>query len=76
VIAVEIGYAFFIWPRRTRRPWLLATVAMHLGIALFMGLSVFAAIMIAFTVAIFGFSAEPARAERVAPTEPGPSLPA
>jgi hypothetical protein len=51
----------FIWPRRTRRIWILATVGMHLGIALLMGLGVFGAIMIAFTVAAFGVSAEPGR---------------
>ena len=61
VIVVESGYSIFIWPRRTRRIWILATVGMHLGIALFMGLGVFGAIMIAFTVAAFGVSAEPGR---------------
>ena len=61
VVAVETGYSIFIWPRRTRRPWILATVAMHLGIALFMGLGIFGAIMIVFTVAAFGVGAEPRR---------------
>jgi hypothetical protein len=69
VVAVETGYAIFIWPRRTRRPWIVATVLMHLGIGLFMGLGVFAAIMIAFTVAAFGVNAEPAPGELV----PGPT---
>jgi vitamin K-dependent gamma-carboxylase-like protein len=59
VILVETGYSIFIWPRRTRLLWIIAAVAMHLGIALFMGLGVFGAIMIAFTVAAFGVSAEP-----------------
>ncbi len=59
VLVVEIGYSIFVWPRRTRRLWVIATVAMHLGIAIFMGFSVFGAIMIAFTVAAFGVSAEP-----------------
>ncbi len=63
VMAIETGYCVFIWPRRTRRPWILVTVAMHLGIAIFMGLGVFAAIMIALTVGAFGFSAEPAPGE-------------
>jgi hypothetical protein len=63
VIAVESGYSIFIWPRRTRRPWIIATTAMHLGIAIFMGLGVFGAIMIAFTVAVFGVNAEPSRDE-------------
>ena len=61
VIVVESGYSIFIWPRRTRRLWILATVGMHLGIALFMGLGVFGAIMIVFTVAAFGVSPEPSR---------------
>ena len=61
VIVVESGYSIFIWPRRTRRIWILATVGMHLGIALLMGLGVFGALMIAFTVAAFGVSAEPGR---------------
>jgi hypothetical protein len=69
VVAVETGYAIFIWPRRTRRPWIVATVLMHLGIGLFMGLGVFAAIMIAFTVAAFGVDAEPAPGELA----PGPT---
>ena len=63
VIAVETGYSIFIWPRRTRRLWILAAVAMHLGIAFFMGLGVFGAIMIAFTVSAFGVNAEPAPEE-------------
>ena len=61
VILVESGYSIFIWPRRTRRIWILATVSMHLGIAVLMGLGVFGAIMIAFTVAAFGVNAEPGR---------------
>ncbi len=76
VLLVETGYSIFIWPRRTRRLWVIATVAMHLGIALFMGLGVFGAIMIAFTVAAFGVSAEPAREDYLAPSEPSTSAPA
>lgn len=64
VIAVEAGYSIFIWPRRTRRLWIMATVAMHLGIAIFMGLGIFGAIMIVFTVAAFGVGAEPGREGR------------
>ena len=66
---METGYAIFIWPRRTRRPWIVATVLMHLGIGLFMGLGVFAAIMIPFTLAAFGVNAEPAPGELA----PGPT---
>jgi hypothetical protein len=59
VLAVEIGYAALIWPRRTRRAWVLCTAALHLGIALFMGLTVFGAVMIVLTATAFGVGAEP-----------------
>jgi hypothetical protein len=59
VLVVEIGYAVFIWPRRTRRWWIAAVVAMHAGIGVFMGLHVFAALMIVLTVALFGVGADP-----------------
>jgi len=59
VLVVEIGYALFIWPPRTRWPWIAAVVAMHAGIGVFMGLHVFAAVMIVLTVSLFGVSAEP-----------------
>lgn len=64
VLVVEIGYPLFIWPRRTRRSWIAAVVALHAGIALFMGLHVFGAVMIVFTVALFGVSAEPESSPR------------
>lgn len=69
VIAVETGYSIFIWPRRTRRLWILATVAMHFGMAIFMGLGVFGAMMIVFTVAAFGVGAEPGREGQQAQTQ-------
>jgi hypothetical protein len=50
-----------MWSRRTRRAWVVATAAMHLGIAMLMGLGVFGAIMIVLTVAAFGVRAAPAR---------------
>ena len=55
----ELGYCVFIWPRRTRRLWIKAIVALHLGIGLFLGLGVFAAIMCVLTLTLFGVSAEP-----------------
>jgi hypothetical protein len=58
-LAVELGYAFLIWPRRTRKLMLLATVGMHAGIALSMGLVMFSAVMIVLNLAAFGFSPEP-----------------
>jgi hypothetical protein len=64
VLIVEIGYPLMMWPRATRRAWVLAVAAMHAGIGLFMGLHVFAALMIVLTVATFGVDAEPAAGGR------------
>lgn len=64
VLIVEIGYPVFIWPRRTRTAWIGAVVAMHAGIGIFMGLHVFAALMIVLTVSMFGARADPAGSER------------
>jgi len=52
-LAVEIGYVFFIWPRRTRREWFVATLGLHLGIGLFMGLIFFSSVMILLTGCLF-----------------------
>jgi vitamin K-dependent gamma-carboxylase-like protein len=52
VMLVELGYAFFIWRPETRCGWLAATLALHLGIGLFLGLWFFAALMIIFNLAI------------------------
>jgi hypothetical protein len=54
IVLIEIGYPFFIWMKRTRRIWLLCTIAMHVGIAVTMGLYLFALIMIILNVAGFG----------------------
>lgn len=61
---VEIGYPVLIWPRRTRRVWVGATIAMHASIAACLGLHIFGAMMALLTFAAFGVSAEPARADR------------
>lgn len=45
-LLVELGYAVFIWPQRTRRIWALATIGMHAGIAVVLGLWSFSALMI------------------------------
>ncbi|WP_437933628.1 hypothetical protein [Sorangium sp. So ce341] len=58
VVLVEVGYAFSIWSRRSRRIWVAATLALHLGIAVFMGLVVFGALMAVLTFAAFGVSAD------------------
>ncbi|WP_437605108.1 HTTM domain-containing protein [Sorangium sp. So ce834] len=64
VVLVEVGYAFLIWPRRSRRIWVAATMALHVGIAVFMGLVVFGALMAALTFAAFGVRADRAAPER------------
>lgn len=52
-LVIELGYAVFIWPQRTRRIWALSTVGLHLGIGVFLGLWSFAAMMIVLNVAGF-----------------------
>ncbi|WP_437720290.1 HTTM domain-containing protein [Sorangium sp. So ce861] len=74
VLGVEIGYAFLIWPRLTRRAVIVATALLHLGIAAFMGLGVFGAIMPVFTLAAFGVPADP-RAPSPSREAPLPDLP-
>lgn len=62
-LACELGYVVFIWSRRTRRPWVLATIAMHVAIAVSLGLVFFSALMIALNVAAFLVPAEAAAAD-------------
>lgn len=52
-LAVEAAYAFLIWPRRTRAAMALATIGMHLGIGVVMGLTSFSALMIVLTATAF-----------------------
>jgi hypothetical protein len=52
-LVVEIGYLLFIWPRRTRRLWCFATIGLHLGLGLFMGLVFFSSVMILLTGCLF-----------------------
>lgn len=67
-LVIEVGYAALVWPRRTRALWVLLTVGLHAGIALFMGLWLFSAIMALLTVAAFGWDyLEPLLASRLAP---------
>jgi hypothetical protein len=54
ICILETGYAFFVWPRRTRLFWLTCIVGMHIGIAITMGLYLFSFIMIVLNVAAFG----------------------
>jgi hypothetical protein len=62
-LAVEVGYAFLIWPRRTRTAWAVATIGLHVGIALAMGLWSFSGLMIVLTASAFLVS--PDRRERL-----------
>jgi HTTM domain len=52
-LLVEIGYVFLIWPRRTRKMWAIATIGLHLGLGLFMGLVFFSSVMILLTCCLF-----------------------
>jgi len=52
-LAVEAGYAFLIWPKRTRLAMAAATIGMHAGIAVTMGLTSFSALMIVLTTTAF-----------------------
>ena len=52
-LVVEIGYAFFVWPRRTRTAWCIATIGLHVGLGVFMGLVFFSSLMILLTSCLF-----------------------
>jgi hypothetical protein len=54
-LVLEAGVLAFVWHPRLRRFWLGGIMGMHLGIALLLGLWTFAAIMIVFDVAAFGW---------------------
>jgi hypothetical protein len=60
-LLVEIGSAVFVWPRLTQQWLALATVGLHAGIAVALGLWAFSAVMIVLTASAFLVSAEPAR---------------
>jgi hypothetical protein len=64
VLAVELGYPVLMWPRRTRRTWVVTTAALHLAVAVLLGPAVLGAVMTVLTVAAFGIPAEPVRRER------------
>lgn len=53
-LVIEIGYPFFIFPTRTRPIWITLVLSLHLGIALFLGLHLFALMMGVLTVSCFG----------------------
>ncbi len=57
-LLIEGGFCFFVWPKRTRMIWIALTVSLHVGIAIFLGLQVFGAIMCVFCTSLFAISAE------------------
>ena len=59
-LAIEYIYAILVWPRATRFWMALATIGLHIGIGLGMGLVSFAAVMIVLTGSVFLVSGEPA----------------
>jgi hypothetical protein len=54
ICVLEIGYLFFIWPKRTRLVWLTCMLCVHVGIAVTMGMYLFSFVMIVLNVAAFG----------------------
>jgi hypothetical protein len=54
VLLLETGYPIFIWLKPTKRYWLIGILGLHTGIALFMGLHLFALIMILLNLCAFG----------------------
>ncbi len=62
VLIIEIFYCIFVWPKKTRMCWVVATCSLHLGIAVFLKLPVFGVLMCVPTFALFGFSSEPKEA--------------
>jgi hypothetical protein len=58
-LVVELGYPVFVWSKRTRVLWVLATIGLHVGIGVAMGLWFFSGIMIVLTGSAFLVSAEP-----------------
>jgi hypothetical protein len=54
VWVIELGYPFLIWSKRTRFVWLICVLGLHIGIGLFMGMYLFASIMIVLNLAAFG----------------------
>jgi hypothetical protein len=54
-LLMETGYPFFMWFRRSGFYGYLAVVLLHISIGVFMGLELFAAVMIIFNTAAFGW---------------------
>jgi hypothetical protein len=54
ICLLELGYMVLIWPKQTRSFWLVGIIGMHIGIGVFMGMPLFAFVMILLNVAAFG----------------------
>lgn len=54
ICLLELGYVFFIWPKRMRLIWLVAILGMHVAVGLTMGMYLFSLIMIVLNLAAFG----------------------
>ncbi len=52
-IVIEMAYPIFIWIKKTRNLWLFLTITMHLGIAVFLNLYFFSAMMIIWNLTNF-----------------------
>ena len=55
VLFLEFAYPVFMSWKKTRPLWFMGTIAMHIGIGIFMGLHLFALIMIILNTAAFGW---------------------
>lgn len=64
VCILETAYPLFIWPKRTRWIWLASILALHVAIGFFLGMYLFALIMIILNVAAFGSGLIPSGARR------------
>ena len=53
ICVLEFGYPFFIWSARTRKIWLVSVCAMHVAIAVTMGMYLFSLVMIVLNLAAF-----------------------
>jgi hypothetical protein len=67
ICLLEVTYPFLIWRRSLRRPALFAICAMHLGIAMMMGMILFGAIMIILNLAAFWPDEESAKFDAASP---------
>lgn len=73
-IILEIGYPVFIHLQKTRKIWLALTYLMHLSIAVFIDLPLFAATMVLFNIAAFYFPVKTTSGKAISKQEPLPQL--